>query len=184
MLGPMPPAVRVRADFESVYHGASREATECAMNLVKTGDMVVSRVAAILRGFGLSPAGGLVLSMLADAQEPPSQAEVKERLLVSGPTVTGVLDSLERRGLVRRVFHPSDRRRRLVEITKDGRLVAAAFLPLVHAAQRPWMACLNNTEQRQLIDLLDRIQTHLSTSHDNEPAAGEPRGVLARSCGP
>jgi len=166
----MPPAVRVRADFESVYHGASRQATECAMNLVKTGDMVVSRVAAILRGFGLSPAGGLVLSMLADAQEPPSQAEVKERLLVSGPTVTGVLDSLERRGLVRRVFHPADRRRRLVEITKDGRLVAAAFLPLVHAAQRPWMACLNETEQRQLIDLLDRIQTHLSTSHDNEPS--------------
>jgi hypothetical protein len=29
------------------------------MNLVKTGDMVVGRVAAILRGFGLSPAGGL-----------------------------------------------------------------------------------------------------------------------------
>jgi hypothetical protein len=46
-----------------------------------------------------------------------------------------------------------------VEITKDGRLVAAAFLPLVHAAQRPWMACLNKTEQRQLIDLLDRIQS-------------------------
>ena len=57
MLGPMPPAVRVRADFESVYPGASREATECAMNLVKTGDMVVSRVAAILRGFGPEPRG-------------------------------------------------------------------------------------------------------------------------------
>ena len=118
----MPPAVRVRADFESVYPGASREATECAMNLVKTGDMVVNRVAAILREFGLSPAGGLVLSMLADAREPPSQAEVKQRLLVSGPTVTGVLDSLERRGLVRRVFNPSDRRRRHVEITADGSL--------------------------------------------------------------
>ena len=44
-----------KADFESVYHGASREATECAMNLVKTSDMVVGRVAAILRAFGLSP---------------------------------------------------------------------------------------------------------------------------------
>ena len=113
MLGGVLPSVpvRVRDDFERVYPAASRHATECAMNLVKTGDMVVSRVATLVSPFGITPAGGLVLSMLAEAGEPLPQSGIRQRLLVSGPTVTGVLDSLERRGLVRRRFQPAARRR-------------------------------------------------------------------------
>ena len=163
----LPPApVRVRADFERVYPAASRHATECAMNLVKTGDMVVSRMASLLSQFGITPAGGLVLSMLADAGEPLPQSGIRQRLLVSGPTVTGVLDSLERRGLVRRRFQPADRRRRLVEITPKGRAVATAFLPVVHAAERPWMSCLSDAEQQLLLEFLFRIQRQLTTTGD------------------
>ena len=96
--------VRLRPDFEAIYPGASREATESAMNLVKTGDMILARVAELLRPFRLSPAGGQILSMLSDAPAPLSPGEIRRRLLVSGPTVSGLVDSLERQGLV----EPSD----------------------------------------------------------------------------
>jgi DNA-binding MarR family transcriptional regulator len=152
----------VRADFERVYPAASRHATECAMNLVKTGDMVVSRVSSLLTQFDITPAGGLILSMLAESAEPLPQSSIRERLLVSGPTVTGVLDSLERRGLVRRLSQPGDRRRRRVEITPQGSAVATAFLPVVHAAERPWMACLSDAEQQLLVEMLGRIQRQLA----------------------
>jgi DNA-binding MarR family transcriptional regulator len=168
--------VRVRADFERVYVGASRRATECAMNLVKTGDMVVSRVSSLLSEFDITPAGGLVLSMLAEAAEPLPQSTIRERLLVSGPTVTGVLDSLERRGLVRRLVQPGDRRRRRVEITPEGSAVAAAFLPVVHAAERPWMSCLSDDEQQSLIELLGRIQQQLTTTDDEKVAPPQSVG--------
>ena len=169
MLPPVP--VRVRADFERVYPAASRHATECAMNLVKTGEMLVSRVSSLLSQFDITPAGGLVLSMLAEAEEPLAQSSIRERLLVSGPTVTGVLDSLERRGLVRRLSQPGDRRRRRVESTPRGSAVAAAFLPVVHAAERPWMSCLSDAEQQLLIELLGRIQQQLATASDENTAA-------------
>jgi DNA-binding MarR family transcriptional regulator len=170
----------VRADFERVYPGASRSATECAMNLVKTGDLVVSRVARLLSNFGISPAGGLVLSMLAEATEPLPQRTLKERLLVSGPTVTGVLDSLERHGLVRRLFDAGDRRRRRIEITADGRAVAAAFLPVVHAAERPWLACLTDAEQQLLLEFLGRIQRQLAASRADDVAPLHRSGMRQR----
>jgi DNA-binding MarR family transcriptional regulator len=134
------------------------------MNLVRTGDLVVDRVASLVGQFGISPAGGLVLNILVEASEPLSQTTLKERLLVTGPTVTGVVDSLERRGLVRRRLDAADRRRRLIEITPKGRAVAADFLPVVHAAERPWLACLSNAEQRTLLDFLGRIQGQLTAS--------------------
>jgi DNA-binding MarR family transcriptional regulator len=161
--------VRVRADFEGVYPAASRHATECAMNLVKTGDMLVSRISSLLSQFDITPAGGLVLSMLAEAVEPLPQSSIRQRLLVSGPTVTGVLDSLERRGLVRRLSQPGDRRRRRVEITPTGSQLAAAFLPVVHAAERPWLACLSEAEQQLLVELLGRIQQQLARTVPSAP---------------
>jgi DNA-binding MarR family transcriptional regulator len=167
---PQSAPVRVEPGFESLYPKASREATEAAMNLVKTGEMVLARVAELLRPFGLSPAGGLILSMLSDAPGPLGPGEIRERLLVSGPTVTGLVDSLERQGLVGRLPHPGDRRRLLVAVTEKGREVAREFRPVVHAAQRPWLDCLDPTEQRRLVELLGRVQAHLLASGGAQPA--------------
>lgn len=164
--------VRVTRDFEALYPGARREATEAAMNLVKTGDMILARVAELVRPFGLSPAGGLILSTLSDSPQPLGPREIRNVLLVSGPTVTGIIDSLERQGLVRRIAHLTDRRRQLIEVTDKGRQVAREFRPIVHRAQRPWLDCLEASEQRHLVELLGRIQVHLTGTPRNEAAFG------------
>ena len=153
--------IRASADFERLYPRASRSATECAMNLVKTGDLVVGRVAEVLRPFGLSPAGGLVLSMLSDGDRPLTPGEIRDRLLVKGATVTGVIDSLSRAGMVRRTQHPDDRRRQLVSLTNKGRRTADRFRPVVHDAERPWFDNLDEAERRRLLTLLGKVQAYL-----------------------
>ena len=50
--------IRVSRDFAAKYPDASASATECAMNLARTGDLVLGRVAAALQPFDVSPAGG------------------------------------------------------------------------------------------------------------------------------
>ena len=164
--------VRAERGFERMYPGSSRSATECAMNLVKTGDMVVARVAQALRPFGLSPAGGLILSMLADSPEPLSPGDIRDRLLVKGPTVTGLIDNLVSAGLVRRAPHPSDRRRLLVALTEKGRRLTDRFRPAIHAAEKPWLDCLNEPERRRLLSLLGRIQAHLAAGGSDGVASG------------
>jgi len=156
--------VQVASDFDERYPNASARATECAMNLVFTADLLVKRIASLLQPFDLSPASGLVLSMVADAATPLPPNKIAERLIISRATVTGLIDSLERRGYVQRRPHHSDRRMLLVEVTDAGRKVANAFRPIVHQQQKVWLQVLDEEEQQRLIDSLQQVQATLLES--------------------
>ena len=153
--------VRITPDFEERYPKASARATECAMNLVFTADLLVKRITELLKPYDLSPASGLVLSMLADSETPLSPYEIADRLIISRATVTGLIDSLERRGYAQRIPHQSDRRMILVEPTDTGRQVANAFRPVVHQNQKVWLEALNEADQQRLIASLHKLQATL-----------------------
>jgi DNA-binding MarR family transcriptional regulator len=76
---------------------------------------------------------------------------------VSQPTMTGILDRLERRGLVRRAKDTEDRRRTTVTVTEAGRgLLEAAPSPLQDRF-RSQFARLEQWEQTQMLAILQRI---------------------------
>lgn len=154
--------IRVSRDFARMYPGASASATECAMNIARTGDLVVGRVAAALQPLDVSPAGGLVLGILKDAGRPCPPNYISDRLIVSRATVTGVLDTLVKRGLVRRDAHPTDRRMVLVHLTKSGARMADKVRSTVHQGEAEWMRSLNERERAQLTELLGKIQRNLA----------------------
>jgi DNA-binding MarR family transcriptional regulator len=154
--------IRVGRDFATTYPGASASATECAMNLARTGDLVVGRVALTLQPLEVSPAGGLVLGILKDAGQPCPPNYISERLIVSRATVTGVLDTLVKRGLVRREPHPTDRRMLLVHLTKAGSRTADTVRRTVHRGEADWMGPLSEQERSQLTGLLGKLQRHLA----------------------
>src|ERR1051326_8286014 len=140
-------SIQISSDFEVLYPNASARATECAMNLVLTADLLVKRIATLLQPLHLTPTSGLVLSILADAESPLPPNEIADRLIISRATVTGLLDSLERQAYVCRRPHPSDRRMILAEITETGRQTASVFRPIVHQHQKDWFAVLGESEQ-------------------------------------
>jgi DNA-binding MarR family transcriptional regulator len=154
--------IRVSRDFAVKYPDASASATECAMNLARTGDMIVGRVAAALQPMDISPAGGLVLGILVDAGEPRPPKYISDRLIVSRATVTGVLDSLAKRGLIRREPHPTDRRMVLVHLTKAGARMADKVRRTIHRAEAEWIGSLSEAECAQLTQLLGKVQKGLA----------------------
>src|SRR5690348_21995 len=154
--------IRVSRDFVAKYPDASPSATECAMNLARTGDMIVGLVAAALQPMDISPAGGLALGILVDAGEPCPPKYISDRLIVSRATVTGVLDSLAKRGLVRREPHPTDRRMVLVHLTKAGTRMAEKVRRTVHRAEAEWLGSLSEGERAQLTQLLGKVQRGLA----------------------
>ena len=96
------------------------------MTLLRTGNLLVGELTRRFRPYGLSHAGFNVLMILHLAGRPLSQREIGERWLVTRGAVTGLVDSLEAAGLVRRQPHPEDRRVSLVELTEKGdRLVTS-----------------------------------------------------------
>jgi DNA-binding MarR family transcriptional regulator len=156
---------KVSPDFEKRYPNASATATECAMNLVQTADLLEKSIAGLLVPFKLSPATGLVLSILADSETPVSPNQIADHLIISRASVTSLLDSLEKRGYASRRPHPSDRRMIWVEPSDLGRQIADEFRPIVHQHQKDWLGVLNEKEQELLVGMLHRLQSSLVESY-------------------
>jgi DNA-binding MarR family transcriptional regulator len=60
-----------------------------------------------------------------------SLTQISQGLMLENPTVTGLIDRLEKLGYVKRSDHPNDRRVYLVYITDKGKKVANKALPIV-----------------------------------------------------
>jgi DNA-binding MarR family transcriptional regulator len=154
--------IQLPSDFDRRYPGASAAATEAAMNLARAADLLVKRIADLVQPFGLSASSALVLGILADSETALPPNEIADRLILSRASVTSLLDSLERRGYVRRTPHPTDRRMLLIELTDAGRRIAREFRLVVHRHQKEWMSTLTEREQDQLVRILHRLQAALA----------------------
>ncbi|HEY4454068.1 MAG TPA: MarR family transcriptional regulator [Pseudonocardiaceae bacterium] len=69
---------------------------------------------------GLSPTDHKCLDLALRSDVPLTAGQIAERSGLSTGAVTGVIDRLERAGYVRRVRDPHDRRKVLVEVSKNN----------------------------------------------------------------
>jgi len=60
-----------------------------------------------------------------------SLTQISQGLMLENPTITGLIDRLEKSGYVKRSDHPNDRRVYLVNITEKGNRVAKKALPII-----------------------------------------------------
>ena len=148
-------------DFYDQTPEGDAVATEAVMNTIRTADMLFDRIGRLLRPLNVSAAGGLALGILRDFGS-MSPSELGGRLIVTRATVTGLLDSLERRGYVTRSANPADRRSVTVELTPSGLAVVAELRTLVHANEKAWMQALSDVELQTYIGLLHRVQDALT----------------------
>ena len=83
--------------------------------------------------------------------------EAADRMAVSRPTVSGVADTLERRGLIERRDHEADARRRSLALTPEGEQVFSKLFPVVN--RREGAACrdLEPDEAAELARLLRKL---------------------------
>jgi DNA-binding MarR family transcriptional regulator len=160
---------RVPDGFEEEWPESSSAATEVVLNIVRLGENLTSRVDALVRDAGLpSPTALVVLEVLRGAGEPLLPSELARRSFLSRPTISGVLDTLERRGLIERHIHPDDRRRVLTAITPEGKAAVERVLPELHRAETEWAAGLSEKQQHSLLGLLGRMYRHVE-SLDEQP---------------
>ena len=148
------------------------------MALVRTGARLLACIDQALRHHRLSTAGREALAILDGAGQPLSPTAIAERLIVTTASVTSLLDTLERRGLVERQPDPTDRRRLLIVITQDGKAIVDQFLPEVVALQTAALATLTEAQRHQLVELLATVGANLATlDADDVIRAAAPRGV-------
>ena len=130
--------------------------------------------------FGLTPSQWGVLRTLHRAagqgRGDLRLTDLGDRLLVRPPSVTGVIDRLERMGYVTRTASESDLRAKYLSLTPAGRILVERVLEGHAARIRMLLGGLGPDERRQLHRLLDQLSSHLQTLVDGvgPPAASRP----------
>ena len=127
--------------------------------LARTYGLVMRRLAKVYKRFGLSAVSFNLLVLLQRGKDPGSltQHAVSERLVVSPSDMTGLIDRLQRKGLVRRV-PGKDRRTNLLRITPRGTRVVDEAWP--HHAEEIKRLCriLNGRETHVLARALSGLR--------------------------
>ncbi|HEY0927826.1 MarR family transcriptional regulator [Brevundimonas sp.] len=99
---------------------------------------------------------------LASAPAGLKQAELAERMGVTGPTLTRLLDTLEARGLLERTAIIGDRRSRLTRLTASGRDAVRALDPIAAGYRREvfdgWTDAELAAFEARLDQILDQTQ--------------------------
>jgi DNA-binding MarR family transcriptional regulator len=110
------------------------------------------RFMALCREFDLFPPQMLVLKSL-DAPKP--MREVADWLACDTSNLTGIIDRLEERDLVKRTASPTDRRVKLLVLTKEGRRLHKEIAKRMHTPP-PEIASLPAADLRALRDIMRR----------------------------
>jgi DNA-binding MarR family transcriptional regulator len=92
------------------------------------------RLETLLAESGVSQGEAHVLALLADGGE-HTVGDLQRGLAHRPSTLTGILDRLEQRKLVRRTLNDADRRSFLVRLTKPGRGAARAVVGALQAVE-------------------------------------------------
>ena len=142
---------------------------EAALALVRTSDQLQHRFEQLFRKHGLTASQYNVLRIVRGAGGPLPVLEIASRTVAVVPGITGLVDRLEKCGLVRRERSTEDRRVLYVAITpKAVELLAEIEEPLMELHDHV-MGGLARREQEELIRLLEKLRGHLEAAAGGEP---------------
>jgi DNA-binding MarR family transcriptional regulator len=85
------------------------------------------------------------------------QASLAELVAYDHCTLSGVLERLETKGYIRRTTSLTDRRKKLIALTRAGTKMLEAVKKPAERVERRLLAALSLEEQQQFVRMLDRI---------------------------
>ena len=147
--------------------------------LVRTFGLVERVMQPYFARFGISGSQWGVLRALQRAKRDGRAGlrltDLGERLIIRPPSVTGVIDRLERMALVAREPDPGDMRAKIVSLTKKGTRVVEEVLAVHQTQIDTVLGGLTADEQGELQRLLSVLGRHLQEMIDGGgETAGRP----------
>ena len=145
------------------WHDARPElevrALQVTARLSRIGPLLARRQEAVFDRFGLGRGEVGALSALRIAGPPHrlSPTRLGKGLMLSSAGVTSRIDRLERRGLVRRLPDPDDRRGVIVELTDQGLEIVDAAVAALAISDRDLIERLGPEEVAQFEALLRKF---------------------------
>ena len=150
---------RVLSGWEEIRPELGVGALQVTARLSRIGPHLARRQEEVFSRFGLSRGEVGALSALRIAGPPYrlSPTRLAKGLMLSSAGVTSRIDRLERRGLVRRLDDPDDRRGVIIELTGEGSQIVDDAVAALAISDRQLLERLDPAEVEQLEGLLRKV---------------------------
>jgi DNA-binding MarR family transcriptional regulator len=143
--------------FFTLFPGADALGVETLANLMRLADLTTEGFDRVARREGLSVSGVEVLRVLALHGGPLTPAEIASSVFLTTATITTVLATLERRGLVAREPHPADGRKIWMHLTPAAEEILTRVMKDYLGMTERLMTVLSEREQKTMLRFLKRL---------------------------
>lgn len=168
--------------YECLLEGARRfpdldpSACEVYLHLLRAGDEAFRSCGEPLEAHGISAGRFTVLMLLLRKRDDAAgglltPAELADRAGVTRATMTGLIDTMERDGFVRREPDPHDRRMTPVTLTPAGEAFLERVVPAYFQRMGALVTHLDEHERRTLVGLLAKLVRGAETAEARGPSA-------------
>jgi homoprotocatechuate degradation regulator HpaR len=138
------------------------------MRLLKAREAVMRNFLPSLRAHDLSAQQWRVLRALQE-EDGRDASEISERCTILLPSLSRILQNLDRRGLIRRKTCKEDQRRSLISITKKGRRLVEEIAPVSEERYDDIARRFGDENLTALYDLLGQLIDSLEPEEISEP---------------
>lgn len=134
---------------------------ETMVSIVRTSSLLLRAAGRFFANYVVTEVQFNILMALQGHQDGLSQQELSERLVVTKSNIVGLLDRLEKTGLVRRQSDPEDRRTNRVTLTAEGKAIVKKIEGDYIAEIDRLLSGLSKTEKKGIVDSTQKIREYL-----------------------
>ncbi len=138
-------------------HAATALRRSFGSQAVRLGEIVFARAEAALAPLDLTPLAYDAMVCILEGHG-MSQQDLSRRLGIYAPKMVGVLDGLEKRGLVERKISPTDRRRHELILTPVAHELLQRATAIGAALEEALFGCVSTEDKARFAALVQRIE--------------------------
>jgi DNA-binding MarR family transcriptional regulator len=152
-----------RAAAIELYPDVDFPAMALCFNLIRAANrMTTDMEVSVHRPMGISFAGYRLLFTIRSVGH-VNPNELARLSSVSTASMSSLLNTLEKSGLITRTPDPEDKRKTLVQLSDEGEQMVAGLCQINNQREQAWAAGLTETEASILAELLRKLLLHHPT---------------------
>lgn len=159
MAGKLEKQIKKKKEFSSPQQAV-------VLGILRANDLFQYRFAQLFREFGLTQPQYNVLRILRGEGTPLPCLEIANRMIAIVPAITGLIDKLEKKELVKRNRCKVDRRVWYVSLTTSGKRLLSKMDEPVMELYEQLCKGLSKQNCQHLIELLERARDSAESSVD------------------
>lgn len=128
--------------------------------LIKSIALSIDKFAGqVLTPYELSNAQYKIIKFLySHTDTPVRQTDIETSFSLTNPTVTGILQNLEKKGFIQRIPNPEDKRSKLLILTEKAFSMKEELYQIGESIEAHVTSSLTKTEYDELMRLLQKIE--------------------------